>query len=187
MSNHYDYKKLRSCGKDVFISDQVVIKHPNLVSIGNHVVIDFGFYIDTAAELGDYIHIGPYVSVLGGEKGLIKIDHFSTVGAGARLICVDSTLVGGPDMTWSAAPEFAAMVNTSPIHFNPFVSIGPNAVIMPGTILPTGSMISAGSVSSQKEGKEWGIYNGNPAEFISYRERSHLIKLAKELGYNIQD
>jgi len=186
MSNHYDYKKLKSCGKDVFISDQVVIKHPNLVSIGNHVVIDFGFYMDTAAELGDYIHIGPYVSVLGGEKGLLIMEHFCTVGSGARLMCVDPAVSGRPDMTWSEAPEYTAM-STSPIHFNPFVSIGPNAVIMPGTTLPIGSMIAAGSVSSQKKGKPWGVYKGNPAEFISYRERAHIIKLAKKLGYNIQD
>lgn len=52
----YDYNSLMKFGNDVYISPNVEIKRPQLISIGNHVAIDSYFYITTGAHLGDYIH-----------------------------------------------------------------------------------------------------------------------------------
>ena len=43
MSAQYDYTLLRSCGQDVFISANVEIRRPHLVTVGSHVAIDTGF------------------------------------------------------------------------------------------------------------------------------------------------
>ena len=44
-------------GEDVIIDKFVNFKRPELVKIGNHVAIDWGFYCTTSLEIGDYIHI----------------------------------------------------------------------------------------------------------------------------------
>ena len=56
-------------GTDVIINDDVTFKRPELVSIGNHVAIDKGFYCTTGLEVGNYVHISPYVTCIGGADG----------------------------------------------------------------------------------------------------------------------
>src|SRR3989344_1134725 len=85
-SPQYDKSLLKSVGKNVFISASVEIRRPQLVSLGSNVDIDSGFYLTTQAELGDYIHIGPYVAVIGGKPGLLKMGNFTNVGAGAIIL-----------------------------------------------------------------------------------------------------
>ena len=74
-------------GEDVIISDLCIISRPQLVSIGSHVAIDMWTYISTAAELGDYIHIAPSVTILGGAKSFIKMGNFTNIGSGSRIVC----------------------------------------------------------------------------------------------------
>ena len=52
MNNEFDKSLLKECCTDVYIIANVEIKRPHLVSIGNHVAIDSGFYITTQAEIG---------------------------------------------------------------------------------------------------------------------------------------
>ena len=48
-------------GVDVVIDSDVLFTRDHLVTIGNHVAIDKGFYCTTSFVLGDYIHIGPHL------------------------------------------------------------------------------------------------------------------------------
>src|SRR6266446_9768672 len=83
----YDLARLAACGHDVFISASVEIRRPHLVRLGSHIAIDSGFYCTTAVAFGDYIHIGPYVTVIGGAPARLELRGFNTVGAGGRLLC----------------------------------------------------------------------------------------------------
>ena len=76
-SPQYDYSLLRSCGEDVVISANVEIRRPHLISIGNHVAIDMGVYWTTGGEIGDYVHIASYVTIIGGAKVKIIMEHFT--------------------------------------------------------------------------------------------------------------
>ena len=69
-----DPKNFISIGDDVYISPTAIFTRPHLVSIGSHVAIDHGVYITTQAEIGDYIHLSPYITVIGGEKSKIIIE-----------------------------------------------------------------------------------------------------------------
>ena len=74
-------------GNDVILSNNIEIKRPDLCKIGNHVAIDFGFYCTTALNIGDYVHIGPHVSCIGGRDGKFELHGYNNVMAGARIIC----------------------------------------------------------------------------------------------------
>src|ERR1022692_821538 len=88
-------EKISQIGEDVFISKNVEIKRPDLAIIGNHVAIDSGFKCTTRLELGDYIHIAPDVVVIGGSKTLLKLDHFSFIAAGTKIVCGSENYVTG--------------------------------------------------------------------------------------------
>jgi len=74
-------------GEDVFIDKNTNITKRDLVNLGNHVSIDYGFHCTTKLNVGDYVHIGPHVSCIGGKKGSFIVKGFNNVMAGARIIC----------------------------------------------------------------------------------------------------
>ena len=61
-------RKFKEIGEDVYIHDDVLIKHEDKCKIGNHVAIDKGCKFSTVMEIGDYIHIAPDVVTIGGGK-----------------------------------------------------------------------------------------------------------------------
>src|SRR6185437_11342973 len=83
----YDYSSFKNVGNDVLIGPNADFRRPHLISIGSHVAIDTGTYITTAANIGDYVHIGPYVTVIGGEQALLVMGNFTNLAAGCRVIC----------------------------------------------------------------------------------------------------
>ena len=57
-----------------------------------------------------------------------------------------------------------------------YVCIFSNVLIMPGIKLSKGSVILPGSIVS-KSTDEYGVYGGNPAKLIKYREKNLLYKI----------
>ena len=55
---------IKALGNDIIVDDDVLVKQ-DLVINGSHVAIDKGFYCTTNATIGDYVHIGPYVTIIG--------------------------------------------------------------------------------------------------------------------------
>ena len=54
-------------GKDVYIHEDAWIKQKEGSKIGNHVAIDKGVQFSTKVDIGDYVHIAPYVVSVGGK------------------------------------------------------------------------------------------------------------------------
>ena len=80
---------------DVRIASTVVIRYPEVVSIGDHVAIDDFTYITTSTEVGSYVHIGPHCSIIGGKQAQCFMEDFSGLAAGCRLVCASGDLFGG--------------------------------------------------------------------------------------------
>ena len=173
---------LKKIGEDVFISDNVEIKRPQLVSVGNHVAIDTGFYCTTSAVIGDYVHIGPYVTCIGGAEGILEVQGFNNIMAGARIICVsdrfdDSGLFGVmiPD-------KYLGRRVVAPVILESLSNIGTNAVVLPGSVLRQGVLLTVGSVL-MGDTEPWTVYKGNPAVPIKTIDASKALKAVKEIGY----
>src|SRR5262245_43228128 len=181
-SLEYDYHLLGPLGEDVFISRSVEIRRPDLVKIGAHVAIDTGFYCTTAAVLGDYIHIGPYVTVIGGSEAELHLKGFNTIGAGSRLLCASDEFLGA-GLVGMSPPEFRDNIITAPITFERFASVGTNVVMLPGLTLAERSVVgSCGLVTHTTE--PWTIYYGVPARPVKTRPSERMLAAAKALGYS---
>ncbi|XGB41399.1 MAG: hypothetical protein LVS60_14010 [Nodosilinea sp. LVE1205-7] len=179
----YDKSLLKSAGEDVYISSNVEIRRPHLVSVGSHIAIDSGFYITTQAELADYIHIAPYVTVIGGVSGILKMGNFTNISTGGKIICGSDEFLGAGLVTAPGIPnEYRDNLKIEPIIFQDFANTGANVTILPGVILGEGSVIGACSLVT-KNTTPWTIYVGAPAKPIKKRQKDKIIEFAKRLGY----
>jgi len=176
----FDYQLLRKCGEDVYISNNVEIRRPNLVEIGSHVAIDSGFYLTTAATIGNYIHIGPYASCIGGAKAILELGDFSSIAAGARLIVLGDEHLG-VGLVGAMIPEpYKDKVVGGKIRIEKFAAVGTNSIVMPGVTMSEGSVLGAGSLLNQ-DTEPWTIYVGTPARAIKIREKEKMIDFANQI------
>lgn len=178
----FDTSLLKATGKNVFVSKNVEIRRPKLVRVGNHVAIDSGFYITTAAEISDYVHIAPYTTVIGGKHGLFKIGNFSGLAAGCRIICASDDYLGNGFVGPTIPDKYHAPVINEPVIIEDFVTLGTNVVVMPGIIIGEGSVVGANSLVT-KDIKPWSVSVGSPARRIKERPREVMLRYAHELGY----
>lgn len=182
MDNEQLRTELISCGQDTYISPRAEIRRPHLVEIGNHVAIDSGVYITTAAKIGDYVHISPYVTSVGGAGAKLIIDGFNTISAGARLICMGDEHLGEGLVGPLIPDQYKDRLLGGFIHIEKFASIATNAIIMPGITIKEGCVIGAGAIVTQ-DTKPWTIYVGAPARALKIRPKENILRFAKELGY----
>lgn len=170
-------------GDDVIIDDFIKIKHPELITIGDHIAIDFGFYCTTKLELGNYIHISPYVTCIGGKTAKFIAKGFNNIMSGARIICGsdrfdDSGLFGA-----MIPKELKGKQIIGEVIMQEFSNIGTNAIVLPNSTLRMGVLLTAGSVLIG-DTEEWGVYKGNPAILIKKIDGNKIIEKAKILGYD---
>ncbi len=181
-SAQYNTSQLQSCGEDVFISAHVEIRRPHLVRIGSHVAIDTGVYMTTAAVIGDYTHLSPYTTIIGGAESTLVVEDFVTIAAGCRFICGSDRFMGDGFTSVTAPAEYRDTVDIGTIRCSRFSGIGTNVVIMPNVTIGEGSVIGACSFVTE-DTEPWTVYVGVPARPIKIRPREKMLGYAKKLGY----
>jgi galactoside O-acetyltransferase len=176
-------KDLSNVGDDVFIHDTAIIKYPNDTSIGSHVAIDNGVTVTTKLQIGDYVHIAPYVCMIGGIESTIILDDFSFVAAGTKLVAGSEDYTGlglvGPTI-----PRKYRDIKFTSIKFEKYSGCGVNCSIMPGVTLAEGSILGANSLLT-RDTEPWTIYVGSPAKPIKIRRKDVILNHVKQLGYGI--
>ncbi len=181
-SPQYDYTLLRKCGEDVFISANAELRRPHLIDVGNHVAIDSGVYITTEAIIGDYVHISPYITVIGGALSKLIVQDFVTIAAGSRIIAGSDRFMGEGFTSITVPEEFRDKVDFTTIEIGRFAGIGTNVVILPGVKIGEGSVVGACSLVT-KDTEPWTVNIGVPAKPIKMRPSEKLKEYAKKLGY----
>jgi dTDP-4-amino-4,6-dideoxy-D-glucose acyltransferase len=174
--------KMDLINNDIIIDDDVVIKQKHNIH-GSHIAIDKGFYCTTKLNIGNYVHISPYVTIIGGKEGEFTAKGFNNIMAGARIICGsdrfdDSGLFGA-----MIPKEFKGKQIIEPVIMEEFSNIGTNAIVMAGSKLRKGVLLTAGSVLFG-DTEEWGVYKGNPAKLVKKINPTKIIESAKKLGYS---
>ena len=136
--------------------------------------------MSTRATIGDYVHIAPYVTIIGGKTGVFKCNGFNNIMAGARIVCGsdrfdDSGLFGA-----MIPKEFKGRQIIEPVIMERFSNVGSNAMVLPGSILREGVLLSAGSLLIG-DTIPWGVYKGNPAKLIKVIDGNKIKENAKKL------
>ena len=154
-----------------------------MITIGSHVAIDFGFFITTGASIGDYIHIGPYVSAIGGAKAFLELESLCSVAAGVRFICLGDEHLGKGIVGALIPKEYQDKRIGGKIVVEKFAALATDVVVMPGLIVREGSVVGANSLLHE-DTEPWTIYAGSPARPIGMRPKEKIIGFARDMGYN---
>ena len=176
MENRY-----RSFGEDVYISDRAIIKRPEICDIGSHIAIDNEVTVSTELIMGDYIHIAPDVTIIGGADSKLILEDFSFVASGTKIVCGSEDYTGG-GLIGPTIPKEYRVINYSTVKFERFAGCGVNCSIMPNVTLAEGSILGANSLLT-KDTEPWTIYVGSPAKPVKVRDKDKILEYAKALGY----
>jgi galactoside O-acetyltransferase len=160
-------------GKNVLISDKASIYNTKNISIGNNVRID-DFCILSAGEIGieigEYVHIACFVSLIGQEK--IKIGNYCGISARTSIYSSSDDYSGeflfGPTIN-----DKLKRVVSNPVEILDYSIIGANCMIMPGVKISTGVATGAYTFIN-KSLDEWTVYIGVPARKIKDRKKDLL-------------
>src|SRR5579872_6833836 len=171
----FDLGRLKRCGVDVRIGPHVVIRYPELVSIGDHVAIDDFTYITTSLEVSNYVHIGPHCSIIGGKGGQCFMEDFSGLGAGCRLICVSGDFFGSGLIHPFVPPAYRGELHGAPITLRKFAILGTGCIVHPGVTLGEGAAVGSASLVL-KSLDPWRVYFGVPAKHYRTRDKLKLLE-----------
>ena len=166
--------------EDVYIHNDVELKRR--YSIGNHVAIDKGVYCSTNIHIGDYVHISPYVTIVGGAFGLFTAKGFNNIMAGARIICGSDRFDDSGIFGAMIPEELKGKQIIKPVIMEELSNIGTNAIVMPGSTLRQGVLLTAGSLLIG-DTVPWGVYKGNPAVLTKVVDKTKALETIKLLGY----
>jgi len=168
-------------GIDVYIDSYTKIKNIDKAIIGNHVGIDCFTYISSQLEIGDYVHISSNVSVIGGLQSKLIMEDFTSISAGCRIICCSDNF--NESLLNPLVPIKYRQILGSFVKFERFSAIGTNCIVKWDVTLAEGSIVGMGGVLINNT-IPWGIYIGNPARLIGYRNKENILDNAKKLGYD---
>lgn len=170
-------------GIDLFVANNAIIRNPHNVEIGNHVAIDYFVYLSTSAKIGDYVHISPGVSIIGGVNSTLIMEEFSGIASNSTIICGGDDFTSGTLMN-PQIPIKYRQPKIGCVTFKRFSCLGVNCTVMPNVTLAEGSVVGAGSVVT-KDTEPWMVYAGSPAKPIKPRNSEQIIESANQLmNYN---
>lgn len=174
----FDKKRLKKCGKNVIIGKTSRIRYPELVEIGDNVIIDDFTYISTQLKIGSYVHISSGCSIIGGKKSKVEFEDFSTLSPGVVLAAGSDDYRSGI-ATPLVPMEFKANVTCGKIKISKHCIVGSNSVVLPNVVLKTGSCLGALSLAN-KDLDEWYLYKGIPSTKGNKRNKKEILKLEEE-------
>lgn len=175
----FKHNQLQHIGKNVIIGKTVRIRYPELVTIGDNVIIDDFTYISTALHIENNIHISAGCKLIGGRTASIKIGEFSTLAPNVVLAAGSDDYISG-----IASPlvpiEYKGNVEIGSIIIRRHCIIGANSTVLPNVTLYDGAAIGAQSLVKD-DVKEWTLQGGIPAKYLKNRNRNEILCLEEKL------
>lgn len=170
--------KLRKVGANVEIGTNVYFRYPELVEIGDNVIIDEFCYFTTAVCLGSFVHIGPHCSSIGGRDAKLRMSDYSGFSAGCRIIC------GSDDYFTGLTNPNIPSAYKGPIKFGE-VFLGKHAVLGTGSVVHPLVCVGEGAATGSmtlvtKDLEPWTVYVGIPAKEKAKRDRDTILRLESE-------
>ncbi len=185
MSNQAYTLKFEKVGKDVTIWPLAKIVTPEVISIGNSVIIDDFVLLmgGKKTSIGDFVHIGSFTLITGGGEFLME--DFSGLSGGIKVYTGNEDYSGGC-LTNPTVPFPYRVPTRSCVKIKKHAIIGANAIILPGVIIGEGSVVGANSLVI-KDCKPWTVYGGSPAKELKSRQSEKILALESQLRKDLYD
>lgn len=180
----FDEKLIKKRGKNVIIGKTVRIRYPELVELGDNVIIDDFCYISTGLKMGNFCHISAGCSIVGGKDARVEFGDFSTIAPNVVLVAGSDDYRSGISSV-SVPREYRGRLEIGNITIGKHCIIGSTSTVLPNVVLHEGSALGSHSLA-KKNLAAWTLYAGIPARVIAPRKKQEILllekKLRKELG-----
>lgn len=183
-------KLLGRCGRNVVFGQNVVLRHPHKIRIGDNVVIDDNCLLDAKGETNAGITIGSGVfvgrnTILSCKNGDIELADGANIGFNCELFSASRVVVGrqtliaaycyliGGDHEFSD-PTRAILEQgrtSRGVTLGDGVWLGAGAKVLDGVAIGSHAIIGAGAVVRESV-PENGIAAGVPARILGSRDRT---------------
>lgn len=162
MSENIFFNKtdLKKCGENVTIGKTVRIRNPELVEIGDNVIIDDFVYISGNVVLGDYVHIASSAT-LSASKSSITFKCFSGISSGVRVYAGSSNYMKACLDLPTIPEQYTYGAIYKEVILDKFCLIGANTVVLPGVELPEGTVCSANMILKPSKYTSWSVITDN--------------------------
>jgi len=179
---------LGACGRNVVFGQQVTIRHPHKVRIGDNVVIDDNCLVDAKGDDNAGISIGSGVfigrnSILSCKNGDIAIEDGANIGFNCEVFSASRVTIGrdtllaaycyviGGDHDFSdpSVPILAQGRRSSGVSIGAGAWLGAGAKILDGVTIGDRAIVGAGAVVREAV-PEGAIAVGIPARVVGQRE-----------------
>ena len=175
----FDLTKLKSIGKNVIIGKTVRIRYPELVEIGDNVIIDDFTYISTSLLLHSNVHISAGCKIIGGKNAFVEMHEFSTLAPNVVLSAGTDDYISG--IATPLVPlEYKANVKIGKIVLKKHCIVGAGSVVLPDVIFDEGACLGALSLANRSL-ESYFLYAGIPARQIKKRNKEEILFLEKKL------
>lgn len=181
----FDLSKLKKCGRGVIIGVTVRIRYPELVEIGDNVIIDDFTYISTRLIIEDNVHIAAGCKFIGGRSALVKFNQFSTVSPNVVLAAGSDDYIGGL-ATPIVSSEYKGSPNIGTIEIGKHSIVGANSVVLPNVKFNEGSALGALSLA-KRDLSAWGLYAGVPAKRIKQRDKATILQMERKFRARVEN
>lgn len=175
----FDRHALRRCGSNVIIGKTVRIRYPELVEIGDNVIIDDFTYVSTALLLASNVHIAAGCKLIGGRDSRVTFGRFSTLAPGVVLAAGSDDYLAGI-ATPTVDLQFKGDARIGEIHLGRHCIVGANSVVMPEVRFGEGAALGALSLA-KSDLDPWTLYAGVPARPLKMRDRVAIEMLEAKL------
>lgn len=166
----FDLKRLDKCGNNVIIGKTVRIRYPELVQIGDNVIIDDFTYISTKLKIHSNVHISAGCKIIGGKNAYVEMHEFSTLAPNVVLSAGTDDYIGGI-ATPMVPMKYKGNAKIGSIIINKHCIVGAGSVVLPDIIFEIGACVGALSLVN-KNLQQWELYAGIPAKKIKSRLKS---------------
>jgi acetyltransferase-like isoleucine patch superfamily enzyme len=171
----FDLTQLKSIGQNVIIGKTVRIRYPELVEIGDNVIIDDFTYISTQLKLHSYVHISSGCKIIGGKNAYVEMYEFSTLAPNVVLSAGSDDYSAGI-ATPLVPMEFKGSPKIGKIILHKHCIVGAGSVVLPDVIFKEGACLGALSMAN-KDLEEYSLYAGIPSRLLKARNKSEILKL----------
>lgn len=172
-------------GSDVTIWPLAKIVQPEVISIGDSVIIDdFVFLVGGAGtSIGSFIHIASFTSITGGGKFIME--DFSGLSGGIRVYTGNEDYSGACLTNPAVPPPYRDPIRSF-VQIKKHAIVGANAVVLPGVTIGEGAVVGANSLVTE-DCLPWTVYIGSPARVFKERPTAKILELESRLRSELYD
>ncbi len=182
---------LGACGRNVIFGQNVVLRHPHKIRIGDDVVIDDNCLIDAKGDANRGITIGSGVfigrnTILSCKNGDIDLEDRANIGFNCEIFSASSVrvgrdtlvaaycyLIGGDhDFRDSSQPVLAQVRRSAGVTVGAGAWLGAGAKILDGVTIGARAVVGAGAVVREAV-PDGAIAVGIPARVVGQRDDAH--------------